>query len=229
MQYALSGVCALAAVLTAPSLARADPPPTPPGQVMVHMDSFRPVQLARRVRDSDSVPEQWVVACSLPCDATLPADATYRVETAEGEPLAPPFVLEADAHGHTTIHVSHAHHTVAAGEASVGFGLPVLVTGLAGVYLEETFCIALLTDSCTPHPDPTAVASLAGIAVAGAALVVTGIVLLVESRGVLVSQATGTAVPPLAQTVPPPGAAAAVVAPTEGRTATPVVVWTAHF
>jgi hypothetical protein len=159
----------------------------------VHVQADRPVVVERR----DTVRRRWVAACSGTCDAELPVTDTYRV-IPEGARNSAAFHLQQGEGGRVVLDVKPASKaTLTAGFVGLAAGGGSLAIGGALLYFNwfssTMSCIGRghgpTTGSC-PGPDPgvnTVALFTMGV---GAAVAVTGAVLVLTSHHSSVQQST---------------------------------------
>ena len=174
-----------------PKTPKAPPAPAPPqatGSVTVHVDGADGAQLQMGATGHDD----WKTVCELPCEATVPAGAYYRVISEDMRP-SPDFQLQAGAGGHEAIHVKAASKgsstlgAVLAGGGGIAayIGLLVGMTGSAAASSDRAF-------GSDPSGDQRTATTGWVTCAAGLGLVVGGLIMVMSNTKTTVAQDVDT-------------------------------------
>lgn len=155
--------------------------------VLVHIDSPRPVELEQNQGG------QWSVACSSPCDVSLPISGQYRIN-GSGVRRSRVFGLAGQPGQRVVIQIDPgATSGFVLGIVSVSLGSAVLGVGLLVGLVTLAFCNSSTSSSSSGCDEARSVA-LTTTLVGGAGLI-GGIIALTSNASTKVTQEVGSAAP----------------------------------
>ena len=182
-----------AAVTPVAPLSSGKPPKKGP-MVRVHIDSKRAVQLYRQPAQDGG----WYEECTSPCDVDMPLNDDYRI-SGSGIFQSRDFHLEGSAGGHVVIAVDPStRSTFLLGGVLTAVGGIIDYVGLLTLAAASTSSYACTTNtrssysysgsSCSYHDSDSGSVIGAGILIAGTAMMVTGVIIMLANGSTGVSQ-----------------------------------------